>query len=101
MPGAPHWRSAPVPAKETMTDTLVAQASTATDRAIVAGREALAGRRGAIRSILPFAGPAIIASVAYMAPGNFATNIQAGAKNGYNFPRVVLFPNAAAMPFHG
>ena len=84
-----------------MTDTLVAQASTATDRAIVAGREALAGRRGAIRSILPFAGPAIIASVAYMDPGNFATNIQAGAKYGYNLLWVVVFANAVAMLFQG
>src|SRR5260370_37247664 len=101
MPGAPHWRNARVRAKETMTDTLVAQASTATDRAIVAGREALAGRRGAIRSILPFGGPAIIASVAYMDPGNFATNIQAGAKYGYNLLWVVVFANAVAMLFQG
>src|SRR6202045_4831721 len=50
--------------------------ATLTDRAILAGSEALAGRRRGLRSWLPFAGPAVIASVAYMDPGNFATNIQ-------------------------
>jgi len=61
-----------------MTDSL--NQATLTDRAIFAGSEALAGRRCGLRSLLPFAGAAVIASVAYMDPGNFATNIQAGAK---------------------
>jgi manganese transport protein len=65
-----------------MTDSL--GQATLTDRAILAGSEALAGRRRGLRSLLPFAGPAVIASVAYMDPGNFATNIQAGAKFNYN-----------------
>jgi len=84
-----------------MTDTVVTQSTTATDRVIVAGRDALAGRRGAMRSMLPFAGPAIIASVAYMDPGNFATNIQAGAKYSYDLLWVVVFANAVAMLFQG
>lgn len=84
-----------------MTDAAVTQSTTATDRVIVAGRDALAGRRGAMRSMLPFAGPAVIASVAYMDPGNFATNIQAGAKYSYDLLWVVVFANAVAMLFQG
>jgi manganese transport protein len=74
-------------------------AATLTDRAILAGSEALAGRRHGLRSLLPFAGPAVIASVAYMDPGNFATNIQAGAKYNYNLLWVVVVANVIAMLF--
>ena len=48
----------------------------------VAIREVLDGRRRGLRAILPMVGPAVIVSIAYMDPGNFATNIQAGAKYG-------------------
>jgi Natural resistance-associated macrophage protein/haloacid dehalogenase-like hydrolase len=61
--------------------------------------EQLAGRRRGLRSWLPFAGPAVIASVAYMDPGNFATNIQAGAKYNYNLLWVVVVANVIAMLF--
>jgi manganese transport protein len=58
----------------------------------------LAGRaRTNPLSILLFAGPAVIASIAYMDPGNFATNIQAGAKYGYALLWVVLVANLLAM----
>src|SRR6201984_3324886 len=80
-----------------MTDSLAQ--STLTDRAILAGSEALAGRRRGLGSLLPFAGPAVMASVAYMGPGNFATNIQAGAKYGYTLLWVVLAANLIAMLF--
>src|SRR6266853_1827244 len=73
--------------------------ATLTDRAILAGSEALAGRRRGLRSLLPFAGPAVIVSVAYMDPGNFATNIQGGAKYGYGLLWVVLLANLLAMLF--
>ena len=56
--------------------------STRTDAAVA---QALAGERRGIRAILPLAGPAFVASVAYVDPGNFATNIQAGAHYGYGF----------------
>ena len=69
------------------------------DRTVRAGLEALAGRRRGMRAFLPFAGPAVIASIAYMDPGNFATNIQAGAKYGYGLLWVVLLANVAAMLF--
>lgn len=47
----------------------------------------------------PFAGPAIVASVAYMDPGNFATNVEAGAGYGYQLLWVVLSANIIAMVF--
>src|SRR4051794_17246249 len=80
-----------------MTD--ITSQATLTDRTILAGSEALAGRRRGLRTLLPFAGPAVIASIAYMDPGNFATNIQAGAKYGYTLLWVVLVANLIAMLF--
>src|SRR6266851_5396172 len=80
-----------------MTDSL--SQATLTGRAILAGSEVLAGRRHGLRSLLPFAGPAVMASVAYMDPGNFATNIQAGAKYNYNLLWVVVVANIIAMIF--
>src|SRR5207248_1623131 len=77
----------------------IASQATLTDRTILAGREALDGRRRGLRTLLPFAGPAVIASVAYMDPGNFATNIQAGAKYDYNLLWVVVIANIIAMIF--
>jgi manganese transport protein len=64
-----------------------------------AARDALDGRRKGLGAFLPFAGPAIIASVGYMDPGNFATNIQAGSTYGYQLLWVVLIANLAAMLF--
>jgi len=62
-------------------------------------REALAGRRGRVATGWLFAGPAIVASIAYIDPGNFATNIQAGARYGYSLLWVVLAANLIAMLF--
>ncbi|MGN6319822.1 Nramp family divalent metal transporter [Trinickia sp.] len=62
-------------------------------------REALDGRRRGVRMLLPFAGPAVVVSVAYMDPGNLATNLQAGAGYGYALLWAVLFANLAAMLF--
>ncbi len=59
----------------------------------------LAGETGGWLRRLAFAGPAIIASVAYMDPGNYATNIQAGAGYGYALLWVVLLANLIAMLF--
>ncbi|MGA2640665.1 MAG: Nramp family divalent metal transporter [Spirochaetia bacterium] len=49
------------------------------------------------RRLLPFLGPAFIASIAYMDPGNFATNISGGAQFGYMLLWVVLASNLIAM----
>jgi manganese transport protein len=70
-----------------------------TDRTIAGIREVLDGRRRGPGAALLFAGPAVIASIAYMDPGNFATNIQAGAKYGYTLLWVVLMANVIAMLF--
>ncbi len=77
------------------------EANSATGRAIRAGQAALRGERKGARGFLPFAGPAIVASVAYMDPGNFATNIQAGARHGYTLLWVVVAANLIAMLFQG
>ncbi len=69
------------------------------DRTLAAGQAVLDGRRRGIWSFVPFAGPAVIASIAYMDPGNFATNIQAGARHGYALLWVVLLANIVAMLF--
>jgi manganese transport protein len=52
------------------------------------------GRR---RAILIMLGPAFVASVAYVDPGNFATNISAGAKYGYLLVWVIVAANLMAM----
>lgn len=53
--------------------------------------------RGRLASLLPFLGPAFIASVAYIDPGNFATNIQGGAQFGYLLVWVIVTANLMAM----
>ena len=62
-------------------------------------REAIAGRRSRLATTWLFAGPAVVASIAYIDPGNFATNIQAGARYGYSLLWVVLAANLIAMLF--
>jgi manganese transport protein len=69
------------------------------DRTALAGQIALSGGRRSLRGLLPFIGPAVVASIAYMDPGNFATNIQAGARHGYMLLWVVLLANVIAMLF--
>lgn len=62
-----------------------------------AARHSLEGRRRGVRGLWPFLGPAFIAAVAYIDPGNFATNISGGAKFGYLLLWVVLSANLIAM----
>ncbi len=62
-----------------------------------AARAVLDGRKKGILAILPFLGPAFIACVAYIDPGNFATNIQGGSAFGYNLLWVILLANLMAM----
>ena len=54
-------------------------------------------QKGPFSRLLPFLGPAFIASVAYIDPGNFATNIQGGAKFGYTLLWVIVASNLMAM----
>ena len=70
-----------------------------TERTRLGMRDVLAGRRRGLSALLPFFGPAVVTSVAYIDPGNFATNIQAGAKYGYSLLWVVLLANLIGMLF--
>jgi manganese transport protein len=69
------------------------------DRTRILAEETLSGnsKKGIIRRLLPFLGPAFIASIAYVDPGNFATNIQGGAEFGYTLLWVILASNLMAM----
>jgi len=84
-----HDRSAP---EHPLDDVLPGEA-----RVLAAAQESLAGRSRGLRGLWPFLGPAFIAAVAYVDPGNFATNMAAGAKFGYLLLWVVLAANLMAM----
>jgi manganese transport protein len=64
-----------------------------------AATEILSGKskKNWVARLLPFMGPAFIASVAYMDPGNFATNIQGGAQFGLMLLWVIVASNLMAM----
>jgi manganese transport protein len=62
-----------------------------------AAHQSLKGDRRGLRGLLPFLGPAFIAAVAYVDPGNFATNIAGGAQFGYLLLWVILVSNLMAM----
>jgi len=53
--------------------------------------------RGAVRGVVGMLGPAFVAAVAYIDPGNFATNIAGGAKYGYLLLWVIVAANLVAM----
>ena len=53
--------------------------------------------RGRLRGVLALLGPAFVASVAYIDPGNFATNFAAGARFGYALAWVIVVANLMAM----
>ena len=67
---------------------------TATARAAHAS---LKGEKRGLARLWPFLGPAFIAAVAYVDPGNFATNISGGAQFGYLLLWVILTSNLMAM----
>lgn len=58
---------------------------------------ALAGKTRGLKRLLPFLGPAFIAAIAYIDPGNFATNIASGSSYGYMLLWVVLVSNLMAV----
>jgi manganese transport protein len=67
-------------------------------RTVAAAREVLSSGHGfSLRRALPFMGPAFIAAVAYIDPGNFATNISAGSRFGYLLLWVILASNLMAV----
>ncbi|WHY79608.1 Nramp family divalent metal transporter [Neobacillus sp. WH10] len=75
----------------------VDKARAAEQRTVSAARDAINGKVKGIRALLPFLGPAFIASIAYIDPGNFATNIQSGARFGYKMLWVIVLANLMAM----
>ncbi len=66
---------------------------------VYAATQVLTGetKKGRLGRLLPFLGPAFIACVAYIDPGNFATNIQGGAEFGYMLLWVIVASNLMAM----
>jgi manganese transport protein len=88
-PRQPHDRAAPV---HPLDDVLPGEA-----RVFEAAQESLTGARRGARGLWPFLGPAFVASVAYVDPGNFATNMAGGAKFGYLLLWVILMANLMGM----
>jgi manganese transport protein len=82
----------PVTDAPTVEDVLPGEAAVA-----VAARRSLEGHATGLGRVWPFLGPAFIAAVAYIDPGNFATNVAGGAKFGYLLLWVVLLANLIAM----
>ena len=66
-------------------------------RVIEAAERVLSGERRGVRAVLPFLGPAFVAAVAYIDPGNFATDMAGGSQFGYMLLWVVLAANLMAM----
>jgi manganese transport protein len=85
-------KPAPPPVEATVEDVLPGEAAVA-----AAARRSLEGHNRGVGRVWPFLGPAFIAAVAYIDPGNFATNIAGGAKFGYLLLWVVLAANLVAM----
>jgi manganese transport protein len=85
----------PVPALEAATDS-AAVALPEPDASVPSALEQLLAK-GRLRATLAMLGPAFVASIAYVDPGNFATNVQSGAKYGYLLLWVVLAANLIAM----
>jgi len=79
----------------TMTET----AAVATAGSVPVPRSALeqVRARGRVRGVVGMLGPAFVAAVAYIDPGNFATNIAGGAKYGYMLLWVIVAANLMAM----
>ena len=75
-----------------MADTVKVEPPVRDAGTLQAANDVLSGqsKKGKLAKLLPFLGPAFIASVAYMDPGNFATNIAAGAQFGYMLLWVIV-----------
>lgn len=80
-------------------DAAAAPVRPADARTVATALDVLAGHgpRSRVARLLPFLGPAFVAAVAYVDPGNFATNIQAGSEFGYMLLWVIVASNLMAM----
>jgi manganese transport protein len=88
----PVLRGLPTPLVIGVEDSLPGEAAV-----LRAAERSLQGERRGVRRVTPFLGPAFIAAVAYVDPGNFATNMAGGAQFGYLLLWVVLTANLMAM----
>src|SRR5215213_1312341 len=84
---------APAPSEEVSVESVLPGEAAVAE----AARRSLEGRSHGVARLWPFLGPAFIAAVAYIDPGNFATNIAGGAKFGYLLLWVILAANLIAM----
>jgi manganese transport protein len=91
--------SEPQRAPESRPPDLSGAVRTGDQRTLAAAAQVLGGTSHGswYRRLAPFLGPAFIASVAYVDPGNFATNIQGGAQYGYMLLWVIVASNLMAM----
>ncbi|MBY9078529.1 Nramp family divalent metal transporter [Paenibacillus sp. HN-1] len=80
-----------------MEDVYTLGTSAEKDKHRLAAQTAIRGKAKGLGRILPFLGPAFIAAVAYLDPGNFATNITAGSKYGYMLLWVIAASNLMAV----
>src|ERR1044072_4545513 len=76
---------------------MASRADTLSTGAVRAAEEALQGYPQKAWRILPFLGPAFVACIAYIDPGNFATNVAGGSKFGYTLAWVIVASNLMAM----
>ena len=77
--------------------TLLESAATATGAPVAQSPLRELRSRGKVRGVVAMLGPAFVAAVAYIDPGNFATNIAGGAKYGYMLLWVIVAANLMAM----
>lgn len=82
-----------MPSTKRTSDGLHSGSTTRSAKAVLSGKS----KKGWAARLLPFLGPAFIASIAYVDPGNFATNIQGGAQFGYELLWVIMGSNLMAM----
>jgi manganese transport protein len=80
-------------------ETLLNNLKSSDSRTVQSALDTLGSRQKGNRlaRLMPFLGPAFIASIAYVDPGNFATNIQGGAQFGYMLLWVIVVSNLMAM----
>jgi manganese transport protein len=86
-----------------MKQTIVKSATEKESMTVRSANEVLRGtsKKTGLARLMPFLGPAFIACVAYIDPGNFATNIQGGAEFGYMLLWVIVASNLMAMLIQG
>jgi manganese transport protein len=86
-----------------MKQTIVEPTTEKESKTARSATEVLTGqsKKSGLARLMPFLGPAFIASVAYVDPGNFATNIQGGAEFGYMLLWVIVASNLMAMLIQG